>query len=60
MSSKEELYRVLLEHSPYGTLFFTYGICIDSNSKAREILGCDKRTLQGISLRKPGWKSLWR
>lgn len=54
MSSKEELYRVLLEHSPYGTLFFTYGICIDSNSKAREILGCDKRTLQGISLEETG------
>ena len=54
MSSKEELYKLLLENSPYGTLFFAYGICIDSNPKAREILGCDKRTLQGISLDETG------
>ncbi len=54
MSSKEELYKVLLENSPYGTLFFAYGICIDSNPKAQEILGCDKRTLQGISLEETG------
>ena len=54
MSSKEELYKLLLENSPYGTLFFAYGICIDSNPKARELLGCDKRTLQGISLDETG------
>lgn len=50
MSSKEELYKLLLENSPYGTLFFAYGICVDSNPKAREILGCEKRALQGVSI----------
>lgn len=50
MSSKEELYKLLLENSPYGTLFFAYGTCIDSNPKAREILGCEKRVLQGVSI----------
>ncbi len=50
MGSKEELYKLLLETSPYGTLFFVYGICVDSNPKAREILACDKRALLGVSL----------
>lgn len=50
MSSKEELYKLLLETSPYGTLFFVYGMCVDCNPRAREILGCDKRTLLGSSL----------
>ena len=50
MSSKAELYKLLLETSPYGTLFFVYGICVDSNPKAQEILGCDKRTLLGVSI----------
>lgn len=50
MSSKEELYKLLLENAPFGTLFFAYGICVDSNPKAREILGCEKRTLQGVSI----------
>ncbi len=50
MSSKEELYKLLLENSPHGILFFAYGICVESNPKACEILGCDKRTLQGVSI----------
>lgn len=50
MSSKEELYKLLLETSPYGTLFFVYGMCVDCNPAARHILDCDKRTLLGTSL----------
>jgi diguanylate cyclase (GGDEF)-like protein len=50
MSSKEELYKLLLEVSPYGTLFFAYGVCVDCNPRAQDILGCDKRTLLGTSL----------
>lgn len=50
MSSKEELYKLLLETSPYGTLFFVYGMCVDCNPAARYILDCDKRTLLGTSL----------
>ena len=50
MSSKEELYKLLLDTSPYGTLFFVYGICIDCNPRARQILDCDKQVLLGASL----------
>jgi diguanylate cyclase (GGDEF)-like protein len=50
MSSKAELYKLLLDTSPYGTLFFVYGICVDCNPKAQQILGCEKRLLLGASL----------
>ncbi len=50
MSSREELYKLLLEVSPYGTLFFAYGVCVDCNPQAREILGCSKRTVLGSAL----------
>lgn len=50
MSSKEELYKLLLEASPFGTLFFAYGVCVDCNPLAQQLLGCDKRTLLGTSL----------
>lgn len=49
-NSKDELYKRLLETSPYGTLCFVYGICVDSNPRARAILACDKQILQGTSL----------
>jgi len=39
MSSKEELYKVLVESVPYGTLFFAYGVCVDANKHALELLG---------------------
>lgn len=50
MSSKEELYKLLLEASPFGTLFFAYGVCVDCNPLAQQLLGCDKRTILGSSL----------
>lgn len=50
MSSKEELYRLLLDSSPYGTLFFAYGVCVDCNPRAQQILGCSKRAILGTSL----------
>ncbi|MDM3870121.1 EAL domain-containing protein [Porticoccus sp. W117] len=50
MSSKEELYKVLLEISPYGTLFFVYGVCIECNDKAMTLLGCERSHLIGASL----------
>ena len=50
MSSKEELYKVLLEISPYGTLFFVYGVCIECNDKAMTLLGCERNHLIGASL----------
>jgi len=51
MSSKEELYKMLLETSPYGVLFFAYGVCVDCNPSATEILGCSRRQLLGTAIR---------
>lgn len=50
MSSKEELYKVLLESSPYGTLFFVYGVCIECNTKALQLIACERNQLIGASL----------
>ena len=49
-SSKDGLYQLLLETSPFGVLFFVYGVCVDANPKAQQILGCDRKTLLGSSL----------
>jgi len=50
MSSKEELYKLLLDSSPYGTMFFAYGVCVDCNPRAQQLLGCSKRAILGTSL----------
>ncbi|WP_461480765.1 EAL domain-containing protein [Porticoccus sp.] len=50
MSSKEELYKVLVEAVPYGTLFFAYGVCVDANQNALKLLGCELKQLIGASL----------
>lgn len=50
MSSKEELYKVLVESVPYGTLFFAYGVCVDANQNALELLGCRLDQMVGASL----------
>lgn len=50
MSSKEELYKVLVESVPYGTLFFAYGVCVDANKHALELLGCRLDQIVGASL----------
>ena len=50
MSSKEELYKVLVESVPYGTLFFAYGVCVDANKHALELLGCRLNQMVGASL----------
>ncbi|TNF02027.1 MAG: EAL domain-containing protein [Gammaproteobacteria bacterium] len=52
MSSKEELYKVLVESVPYGTLFFAYGVCVDANQNALNLLGCELKQLIGASLDK--------
>lgn len=50
MSSKEELYKVLVESVPYGTLFFAYGVCVDANQNALKLLGCRLDQMVGASL----------
>jgi diguanylate cyclase (GGDEF)-like protein len=50
MSSKEELYKVLVESVPYGTLFLAYGVCVVANKHALELLGCRLDQMVGASL----------
>jgi diguanylate cyclase (GGDEF)-like protein len=52
MSSKEELYKVLVESVPYGTLFFAYGVCVDANQNALRLLECELKQLIGASVDK--------
>ncbi len=47
---KLELYQTLLEHSPFGTLVFVYGVCVECNPSAEKILLCERRVLLGSSL----------
>jgi len=47
---KLELYQSLLEHSPFGTLVFVYGVCVECNPRAEKILACQRRALLGSSL----------
>jgi len=47
---KLELYQSLLEHSPFGTLVFVYGVCVECNPRAEKILACERRALLGSSL----------
>ena len=47
---KLELYQSLLEHSPFGTLVFVYGVCVECNPRAERILACERRALLGSSL----------
>lgn len=47
---KSELYQSLLECSPSGTLVFVYGVCVECNPRALEILSCERGVLLGSSL----------
>ena len=47
---KLELYQSLLEHSPFGTLVFVYGVCVECNPRSQKILTCERRALLGSSL----------
>ncbi|OUS11176.1 hypothetical protein A9Q89_09640 [Gammaproteobacteria bacterium 53_120_T64] len=47
---KSALYQSLLEHSPFGTLVFVYGVCVECNPRAEKILACERRVLLGSSL----------
>lgn len=49
MSSKEELLKYWLNRSPTA-LFFAYGVCVDANKHALELLGCRHDQMVGASL----------
>jgi diguanylate cyclase (GGDEF)-like protein len=50
MREKNRLYKKVLDTAPFGTLFFAYGVCIDANHKALNLLRCERSRLVGLSL----------
>ena len=50
MREKNNLYKKVLDTAPFGTLFFAYGVCIDANHKALNLLRCQRSQLVGRSL----------
>lgn len=50
MCEKNHLYKKVLDTAPFGTLFFAYGVCIDANHKALNLLRCERSQLVGLSL----------
>ena len=50
MREKNHLYKKVLDTAPFGTLFFAYGVCIDANHKALNLLRCERNQLVGLSL----------
>ena len=50
MRQKNHLYKKVLETAPFGTLFFAYGVCIDANHKALNLLRCERNQLVGLTL----------
>ena len=72
MREKNRLYKKVLDTAPFGTLFFAYGVCIDANQKALNLLRCERSRLVGLSLNeisddqpeslmqlKIGWRRTW-
>ena len=49
-AKKNHLYKKVLETAPFGTLFFAYGVCIDANHKALNLLRCERNQLVGLTL----------
>ena len=50
MREKNHLYKKVLDTAPFGTLSFAYGVCIDANHKALNLLRCERSQLVGLSL----------
>jgi len=50
MADRDKLYKKVLETAPFGTLFFAYGVCIDANARALQILNCERQQIVGATL----------
>ena len=50
MREKNHLYKKVLDTAPFGTMLFAYGVCIDANTKALTLLGCQRTEVLGLSL----------
>ena len=50
MADRHKLYKKVLDRAPFGTLLFAYGVCIDVNSRALQILKCQRSEIIGAAL----------
>ena len=50
MADRHKLYKKVLDRAPFGTLLFAYGVCIDANSRALQILNCQRSEIIGSAL----------
>ncbi len=50
MADRHKLYKKFLDRAPFGTLLFAYGVCIDANGRAQQILKCQRSDLIGVAL----------
>jgi len=50
MADRHKLYKKVLDRAPFGTLLFAYGVCIDANSRALQILKCQRSEIVGAAL----------
>jgi len=50
MADRHKLYKKVLDRAPFGTLLFAYGVCIDSNNRALQILKCQRSDIIGAAL----------
>ncbi|MFZ5654373.1 MAG: putative bifunctional diguanylate cyclase/phosphodiesterase [Pseudomonadota bacterium] len=45
-----DLHRRVVETAPFGVLFFAYGVCVEVNPAALELLGCERDQVLGHDL----------
>ena len=50
MADRHKLYKKVLDRAPFGTLLFAYGVCIDANPRALQILKCQRSDIIGAAL----------
>ena len=50
MADRHKLYKKVLDRAPFGTLLFAYGVCIDANPRALQILKCQRSEIVGATL----------
>ena len=50
MADRHKLYKKVLDRAPFGTLLFAYGVCIDANNRALQILKCQRSEIVGAAL----------
>ncbi|MGB0449440.1 MAG: hypothetical protein ACPGF6_02535, partial [Porticoccaceae bacterium] len=50
MPNRNHLYKKVLHTAPFGTVFFSYGVCIDASAQALSILQCERWQIIGTAI----------